>query len=223
VNRPPPFRLLAITPPTGAVDPSAVTRWCGAAEVGVAVLLREVTTPRAALDRNGRLHALAELAREQGLPVLWSVDCATLLRTPADALQRVDGVQLRGDPSASELARARDHLGHGWIGRSVHGGPVQAPPGQTPAADYAVFAPVFSPRTTTVGRSSKKAAGVQALRAWAGATRGVFALGGVGAATAAACVTAGAWGLASIHAFFGAADVEHEVAAMAAALRPTPP
>ncbi|MEM6993042.1 MAG: hypothetical protein AAF721_21195, partial [Myxococcota bacterium] len=82
-----PFRLLAITPPEGAVAPDLVDRWLEAADgIGLAVLLRDPgATPAVA----SRLAALSARCRDLGVPRIWSVDAATLLEAP---LPDVDGV-----------------------------------------------------------------------------------------------------------------------------------
>ena len=215
----PPFRLLAITPPDGPVDASVVQRWA-APEVGVAgvaVLLREIERPQAALDGSGRLSAIANAARLRGHAVLWSAPVSAVLARPWP-VAGIDGVQVRGDPSPTERAAIRRHVGAAAIlGRSVHGEPV-ADASADEGPSYTVFAPVFDPRTTAPGRPSKKAAGIPALRAWVSATPHVFALGGVGPDTAAACVQAGAWGLAGIRSFF-ADDASDQVTALARAIR----
>ena len=71
----PEFRLLAITPPTGMVDPAVVEAWAGARSVGLAVLLREPGTKPDDLVNDG--HRLAPLRRacaDAGVPCLLSVD-----------------------------------------------------------------------------------------------------------------------------------------------------
>ncbi|MCB9756144.1 MAG: thiamine phosphate synthase [Myxococcales bacterium] len=123
--------------------------------------------------------------------------CALLPRAPALA-----GLQLRGDPSADTLRAARSLLGpQSLLGRSCHGAP--RPAAEHGLVDYTCFAPVFSPTTRQAG-VDKRAAGIEALRAWTRADGAhVLALGGVTPSTAAACVTAGARGLAGIGVFFG--------------------
>lgn len=212
----PPFRLLAITPPAGPVDASVVDRW-GAPEVGVAVLLREIERPLAALDPDGRLSKVANAARRRGHAVLWSAPASAVLTRPWP-MAGIDGVQVRGDPSPDERAAIRSHVGASAIlGRSVHGDAPDAM-SEHEGPSYTVFAPVFDPRTTAPGGPTKKAAGISALQTWVAATPNVFALGGVGPETAGACVQAGAWGLASIRSFF-ADDASDQVAALARALR----
>jgi thiamine monophosphate synthase len=221
----PGFRLLAITPPAGPVDPAVVEAWRGAASVGLAVLLREPGTEPAALVGEG--HRLAPLRRactRAGVPWLLSVDPAhvpelgSVLATPG-----LRGVQLRGDPSVESIEAARRVLGaERVLGRSCHGAP--APMGER--VEYSVLAPIFAPRTGTLGptdagtgRSGKQAVGLGPLRAFAAVEPHVLALGGITAARAPACVRAGAFGLAAIRSFFGpprqvADDVERLVRAL---------
>jgi hypothetical protein len=195
----------------------------------IAVLLREPGRPAAELlAAEGRLGPLRRRCRDVGLPMLLSVDLADLMALsslPGDLV----GVQLRGDPDPATLAAARAELGRlrldgrgsgrlrpagAWLGRSCHGVPQ---PGNE-LVDYSLFAPVFAPTTAQPDRplGSKIPAGLAALADWAAAPGAcVFALGGVGPQTAAACLAAGARGLAGIGVFFGEAGrVEQDVAAL---------
>lgn len=198
-----PFRLLAITPPTGPVPGDMPDRWlAGDAAVGLAVLLRDPALTPAGLLASERLAPLRRRCRELAIPVLLSLDPdAPLPPLPPD----IAGLHLRRDPSLARLAAVpKDSL---ILGRSCHGAPQ---PGHE-LVDYTLFAPVFPPLT-----SSKPAAGLPALAAWTrspGAT--IVALGGVTPATAPACLAAGAHGLAGIGVFFGEpAQVEQDVAAL---------
>lgn len=224
------FRLLAITPPTGPVPGDILLRWLTPARgeaPDLAVLLREPGRGPAELLASDRLADLRRRCREHGIPQLLSIDPgAPLPPLPPD----IAGLHLRGDPDLATLARARppsdllpadptrppvprdtlrppvprDTL----LGRSCHGAPQ---PGHT-EVDYTLLAPVFPPSTG----AGKTPVGLAALRAWTrapGAT--IFALGGVTPATAAACLAAGAHGLAGIGVFFGEpAQVEQDVAAL---------
>ena len=213
-----PFRLLAITPPVGPVPGDSLVAW-RAALPELAVLLREPgrrAVEILALD--GRLASLRRSCREAGVPLLLSVDSAELAEL-AELPTEIAGVQLRGDPDLAALAAARTHIGRlrptdAWLGRSCHGEPQ---PGHE-TVDYSLFAPVFAPTTAQPGRplGSKIPAGLAALAAWAAAPGAwVLALGGVGPGTAAACLAAGARGLAGIGVFFGEPGrVEQDVAAL---------
>ncbi|WP_434427483.1 thiamine phosphate synthase [Nannocystis pusilla] len=212
-----PFHLLAITPPTGPVDPELVARWrAGAGELALAVLLREPgAAPQALLDPAGRLAPLIRRCRERALPLLLAVDPEHALR--ATALD-VDGLHLRGDPSLARLADLRPRL-PGLLGRAVHGEPQAG----HHLVDYTLVAPVFAPTTAQPGAplGSKRPMGLAGLRAWtADPAACVVALGGVGPATAADCLAAGARALAGIGVFFGPpARVEQDVAALSEQLR----
>ncbi|MEM9458581.1 MAG: thiamine phosphate synthase [Myxococcota bacterium] len=201
------FRLLAITPPNGAVDEAVVEAWRPGGTVGVAVLLREPGTDPAALVRDD--HRLAPLRRacaRTGFRCLLSVDpkgssaLEPALWAPLRA-PGIGGIQLRGDPSVDDLARARRILPPGHVlGRSCHGQPA----GAGAWVDYSVLAPIFTPRTPSpTPGPGKRAVGLAPLRTLAQVERRVFALGGITADNAVSCVRAGAFGLAAIRTFFG--------------------
>jgi thiamine-phosphate pyrophosphorylase len=220
-----PFRLLAVTPPTGPVAADSVDRWlaAGAAAVGVAVLLREPgrRAPELLAD-DGRLAPLRRRCRERGVPVLLGTspgELAGLSAFPRD----LAGVQLARDPGPAALTAAREQLARLvgaaasarlWLGRSCHGEPQ---PGAD-CVDYTVVAPVFTPGTTdpTHPLGPKRPAGLTLLARWCAIPDAVmFALGGVTPATARACLAAGAHGLAGISVVFGdPARVEQDVAAL---------
>ena len=279
---PPPFRLLAITPPHGPVPADIVKSWPGAGP-GLALLLREPgRTAHELLAADGRLGPLRRACVAAGIPVLLSVGRDDLdLAIPPD----IAGLHLRGDPDLATLTRARlirpvpsdspgpissdprtslvaassdrspfepipTHrassprtslvaassdrspfetiparrasrprpsiaaLSAPWLGRSCHGAPQ---PGHA-LVDYTLFAPIFAPTTGQPSRplGSKLPAGLDALRTWTAAPGAcVFALGGVGPVTAAACLAAGAHGLAGIGVFFGEpGQVAQDVAAL---------
>ncbi|HEY0137477.1 MAG TPA: thiamine phosphate synthase [Nannocystis sp.] len=222
----PSFRLLAITPPQGPVPPAIVSTWLGDGP-GLALLLREPgRSARELLAADGRLAAIRRACVAAGIPVLLSIGPEDLdLEIPPD----IAGLHLRGDPDLPTLTRARATrtrpvpsdirdprviASAAWLGRSCHGAPQ---PGDA-LVDYTLFAPVFAPTTAQPGRplGSKTPAGLAALRAWTAAPKAcVFALGGVGPATAAACLEAGAHGLAGIGVFFGEpGQVAQDVAAL---------
>jgi thiamine-phosphate pyrophosphorylase len=216
----PGFRLLAITPPEGPVDPAIVQAWHGAAAVGVAVLLREPgCDPAALVSDEHRLAPLRHACTRAGVPWLLSVDPARLHALTPEVLSvpGLAGVQLRGDPDAAAVDAARRRLGPGLvIGRSCHGTP--APMGDR--VDYSVLAPIFAPRTASPRPGpGKQAVGLEPLRAFAAVEPRVFALGGITPATARACIEAGAYGLAAIRSFFGPRhEVADDVARLARAL-----
>lgn len=210
------MRLLAITPPASVlprVDVAVVDVWlrAGAAELGIAVLLREPNAGlRATLD-DARFAELREVLAEREIPTLVSVASDAVERDAIAELEAarpaLAGVQLRGDPSAPTIARWREQLPDRILGRSCHG--VTPDAGPSALVDYSCVAPVFAPRTEQPG-ARKQAIGLDALRRWCSAVPRVFALGGVDPSTAEACLAAGATGLAGISLFFGQSAVAHE-------------
>lgn len=207
------FRLLAITPAEGDVRPGLVDAWlgAGAAEVGIAVLLRSPGVKIGALQP--RYEGVVGRCRAEGIPLLLSCEAADLESLSLSKLG-LHGAQLRGDPDEETIGRARMKVGNALLGRSVH----QVPP---PAAvNYTVFAPVFDPKTPQTG-IDKKPKGLVGLADICEVTREpVFALGGVDAKRGASCLGAGAFGLAGISAFFGRTEtVVETVSAFVAALR----
>lgn len=212
-------RLLAITPPEGAVDPALVDAWSldATSSCTLAVLVRRPGLAVAAALADPGLAPLLARARDSALPVLASCDPDDAAGIATACAAGCVGVQLRGDPSPQAVSAAR-RAGARLVGASVH-----APaPAVLPRADWLCFAPVFAPRTATPGRD-KTPAGLHALAAFCGRGVDVLALGGVTADRAEACVAAGAAGFASIRSFFGPrAEVAHNVAAFRAALRCDP-
>jgi thiamine monophosphate synthase len=204
-------RLLAIAPPSGAIDLRVLDVWREAGLRELAVLLREPgARPGACVT--GRLGPLREACVEAGLRVLVAVD-ADAIAAAVDVVvaHGLAGMQVRGDPTRDVIVRARDSIGGRLLGRSVHGDPE----GSHDLVDYSVLAPVFAPRT----EEAKPAVGVPALQRWTADPRAwMIALGGVTAATASACVDAGARGLASISSFFADPDPA-ALERLAAALR----
>lgn len=212
-------RLLAITPPVGPVPAHSLDAWRDITP-DLALLLREPGRPAAELlTPDARLAPLRRRCHAAGVPVLLSVDLNELAALPALPAD-LAGVQLRGDPDRATLLAARRELGrlragpHVRLGRSCHG----APQPDHELVDYTVFAPVFAPSTAQPGRApgSKVPAGLAALTTWTRAPGAcVYALGGVGPTTAAACLAAGARGLAGIGVFFGEPGrVAQDVAAL---------
>jgi thiamine monophosphate synthase len=215
-------RLLAITPPHGEIDPSLVSVWleAGAPAESLAVLLRDPTSPHP-FARSERWAALQAECADHGITVLLSCDGEALLaqlRAGQEAPGWVHGFQFRADPSPQLLKGLREALGGTpCLGRSVHGSPTRG----DDSIQYSCLAPIFTPGTQDPGHP-KRAVGLGRLEQWCTnppASRKVLALGGVSASTAAACVGAGAHGLAGISAFFSRPlRVAAEVRTLAAAL-----
>jgi len=215
------FRLLAITPPDGKV-PDRFARWkqAGALDRGLAVLLRTPQTPGIEVLLDPRFDRLRQQAADHEVPVLLGCTPVDLLSgaLPAGGLEEANiaGIQLRGDPGAELLGPLREQLGlAAWIGRSSHVAPESSPPG----FDHTCVSPIFVPSTPQPGKPVNPR-GVQAIHRWKSANHpNVFALGGVNARNAEACISAGADGIAAIGAFFGEEDaVVENVSAFCAAL-----
>ncbi len=126
-------------------------------------------------------------------------------------------VIVNGEPElADELGAAGVHLGRatrpvedvragyrGLIGYSAHTGG-EAAEAFAAGADFVTLSPVFPPRSKP---SPGPILGLEGFRFDVQACGGpVYALGGVGAENAAACIDAGAHGVALIGAILGAAD-----------------
>lgn len=207
--------LVAITPPSGAVEPDAIDRWHEAGARGrVALWLREPGARPGQLV-GGRLHAIIERARAHRVPILLGIDAGAIDEAARMVIdERLAGVVLRGDPDREALVRARDRLrSAAWLGRSVH----DPDAGDHELCDFSVLGPIFVPHTGKPFTTTPL--GVDALgRPPADAF--VVAVGGIDASTAAACLAAGARGLAGIRSFFGPPQtVAQDVAAFCTALQ----
>ncbi|WP_232631628.1 thiamine phosphate synthase, partial [Methylobacterium sp. Leaf118] len=109
--------------------------------------------------------------------------------------------------TGAAIAAARGRLGPaGLIGVSAHG-PAEAAVAAAAGADYATLSPIF-PSASKPGYGP--ALGLGALEAIRGLPIPVFALGGVGQAQAAACLRAGAAGIAVMGGLMRAPDPEAE-------------
>ena len=169
----------------------------------------------ALLERARRIHPVPSHSQPSAHPVPSDT-------VPSDSLPPARPVPSHSltDPHtvpSDSLPRAPPVPSHSpgpWLGRSCHGAPR---PGHA-LVDYTLFAPVFAPTTAQPGRppGSKIPAGLAALRAWTAAPGAViYALGGISPANAAACLAAGAHGLAGIGVFFGEpGQVAQDVAAL---------
>lgn len=172
--------------------PDRIARWLFAARSGsVVVQLREPALDARELYELGS--ALRERARAAGqwLIINDRLDVAAALGA--------DGAHLRGDSVG--VGEARRLLGErAWLSVAHHDPEVDPPSG----ADAVVLSPVFAARK---GRSPH---GIAALARFAERARAfspppaVFALGGVGSGNAAACLRAGARGVAMLGAVFDA-------------------
>lgn len=201
-------RLVAITPPTGPVHPGTLATWreAGASPDNLLIVLRSPGCEPEEL-MTGRLREFAEQARDLGYLIVLSVAPPGLpIACKEVARHGLAGVQLKRDPSADKIVDARKRLVDSCVRRPIvgcshHGQPQTGHDGWR-VADYICAAPVFTPTTPQAG-VQKTAAGLEMLRGWVATGARVFALGGVTGTTAPACMSAGAWGLAGIGAFFG--------------------
>lgn len=208
-------RLLAITPPEVAADPSRIDTWFAhGARDRVAIWLR---VPGAAPSQVMTTHAaLVHAARGRGIPLLLGCAAQDLGRAASlVAAYQLAGIVLRGDPDAAILVDARAQLGAAaWVLRSSHD-PAAGAHGD---CDATVLGPVFAPRTPKpAGGPPLSPTALTRMAADPGAR--VFALGGIDGTNARTCILAGAHGLAGIAGFFGApAQVAADVGAMVRAL-----
>lgn len=207
-----PPRLWAITPPVGIPDAAVVDAWSPEhGDIGLWIRTPGAT-PGAVVER---CTAVLERARTRGVPVVLGV-AAVDLEAAAVEVERLGlaGVVLRGDPDPSTLRRARTRLGAvAWVGRSIHGATAEHD-----ACTFSVLAPIFAPHTAKPVATVPLGLDVLAQMARVPGAR-ILALGGIDADNAAACLAAGAWGLAGIRSFFGdARRIAEDVAALRGAL-----
>jgi thiamine-phosphate pyrophosphorylase len=169
------------------------------------------------VDGDGRLAPLRRACSTLDVPVLLSCDPDRLPEAAeVTRAHGLAGVQVRGDPDAQALGRARRLFPDAIVGRSCHG----LPAGNAAPVDYSCFAPVFAPRTPTPDRL-KEPAGLEILRRWTADPQAwIVALGGIDPSRGRACLEAGARGLAGISLFFGAREqLAQDVAALVRVLR----
>ena len=183
------FRIYLITDPAIGDVPRAVQAALGALPRGAAaVQFRDrAADGREALDT---AEQLADIARAHGAPLMVNDRVDVAMAAGAD------GVHLRRDSASVPEARV---LGARRIGVSTHTiEEVRAAAAES--ADFVVFGPVFE----SPGKGA--ALGLEALRTVAQVGIPVFALGGVDADNARACMRAGAAGVACIRAVLAAPD-----------------
>lgn len=157
-----------------------------------AVVLREKERPRP--ERVALAAAIRHLLRDVG----------GILLVASDATIAADGVHL----AAADLFPWRSAA---LVGRSCHG-PAELAAAAAEGCTYAFFSPVFA---TASKPGYGPALGVGALAA---SPLPTWALGGVGARNAAACVAAGAAGVAVMGEVMRARDPADAVAGILAAL-----
>jgi len=168
--------------------------------------LREKDLP--ADERRDLLRRLVVLGRRYGATVTVHEDIAAAVAAGADGVHLPGG----GDP-----ARARRLLPSGLIGVSAHT-PQEAAAQLAAGADYVTLSPIF---LTQSKPGYGPAVGLDALAAAALLAPGpVVALGGIDGANIAACLAAGARGIAVMGEIMRAADPEAATSRLLEALGP---
>jgi thiamine-phosphate pyrophosphorylase len=168
--------------------------------------LREKDLPAA--ERRALLAELVALGHRCGATVTAHRDVAAVIAVGAD------GVHL---PGGSDPAAARLRLPRGLIGASAHSAE-EAAALLYAGADYVTLSPIF---LTASKPGYGPAIGLEALAAAASACGPIIALGGIGSANAAACLDAGARGIAVMGEVMRAADPEATVRGLLRALSRT--
>lgn len=186
-------RLHAVTDGRVLADPDLGRKAAAIAALGPAMALH-------LRDRGATMRHLAEIGR-RFLALARPPEAAVLVNGRADLARALgaQGVQL----AAGDLgvADARQVLGKGWIGRSVHSLD-EARAAVEEGADFLLAGSIYA----TPSHPDRPAAGVGFLSACAALGRPVVAIGGITAARAAECRDAGAWGVAAIRALWDADD-----------------
>ncbi len=150
-------------------------------------------------ERRELLRALVALGDRYGATVTAHEDVDAVIAAGAG------GVHL---PSGGDPAQARPRLPKGLIGVSAHS-PEEAAEKLAAGADYVTLSPIFLSASKP---GYGPALGLDALAAAARLAPGrIVALGGIGADNAAACLAAGAHGVAVMGGVMRAADPEAAV------------
>jgi thiamine-phosphate pyrophosphorylase len=160
----------------------------------------------ATAERCDLLRVLVLLGHNFGATVTAHEDVLAVVMAGADGVHLPGG----GDPAA-----ARDRLPQRLIGVSAHT-PEEAGAQLAAGADYVTLSPIFISASKP---GYGPAVGLDALAAAARLSRGpVIALGGIGADNSAACLAAGARGIAVMGEVMRAADPEETVRRLVAAI-----
>jgi thiamine-phosphate pyrophosphorylase len=186
-------RLHAVTDAAVLAAPDFGIRAGAIAAAGPAVVLH-------ARDRSAAGGALARAAARL-VALARPPEAAVFVNGRPDvaAAVRAHGVQLAdGDLSPAD---ARQVLGAGWIGRSVHG-EAEAEDAVAEGADFLMVGSVYE----TASHPGRRPVGLGLVRAAAALGRPVIAIGGIDAARARQAREAGAYGVAAIRALWWAAD-----------------
>jgi thiamine-phosphate diphosphorylase len=186
-------RLHAITDARILADPDLGQKAAAIAAVGPVVALH-------LRDRNGSTSALAEFGR-RFVALTRPPEASVIVNGRPDLARALgaQGVQLNSNDLP--VAAARQVLGRGWIGRSVHSLD-EARQAVADGADYLLLGSIFP----TPSHLDHAPLGVKVLESCVALGRPVIAIGGVTAENAGDCRRAGAWGVAAIRALWDAAD-----------------
>jgi thiamine-phosphate pyrophosphorylase len=134
-------------------------------------------------------------------------------RTDVAMLVDAHGVHLPAGGLA--VSQVRDLIGPDrWIGRSTHN-PAEAQRASEEGADYVFLGPIWE----TPSHRGRPAIGLDAIERARGAR--IIAIGGVTADRAAACLNAGAYGIAAISSLWLASDPGSAAAEMLLLLEST--
>ena len=167
--------------------------------------LREKDLPTG--ERRELLRSLVELGHRYEATVMAHEDVASVIATGAGGVHLPGG----GDPNA-----ARALLPYGLIGVSAHA-PAEAAALLAGGADYVTLSPIFlSASKPDYGPARGLDALTEAARLAAGP---IVALGGINASNIAACLAAGAKGIAVMGEVMRAADPEAAARALLAAMK----
>jgi thiamine-phosphate pyrophosphorylase len=161
-------------------------------------------------ERRQLLRALVALGHRYGATVMAHEDLDAVIAVGAGGVHLPGG----GDPAA-----ARRRLPSGLIGVSAHA-PEEAAAQLAAGADYVTLSPIF---LTASKPGYGPAVGLDALAAAARLSPGpIVALGGIDESNVAACLAAGARGVAVMGEVMRAADLEAAVRRLLAALAAAP-
>jgi thiamine-phosphate pyrophosphorylase len=186
-------RLQAVTDARVLADPDLGQKAASIAAVGpvVALHLRDRSASSATLAEFGRRFVALTRPPEASVIVNGRPDLARALGA--------QGVQLGADDLP--VSAARQVLGRGWIGRSVHS-LEEARQAVSDGADYLLLGAIFP----TPSHPDRAPLGVKVLEQCVALGSPVIAIGGITAGKAGDCHRAGAWGVAAIRALWDAAD-----------------
>jgi thiamine-phosphate diphosphorylase len=159
--------------------------------------------PAVALHARDRAAAGAALARAAArmMALARPPEAAVFVNGRPDVAAAVGahGVQLAGGDLSP--VDARQVLGPGWIGRSVHG-VAEAEDAVAEGADFLLVGSVYE----TASHPGRRPAGLGLVRAAVALGRPVIAIGGIDPERAREAREAGAYGVAAIRALWWAAD-----------------